>query len=543
MKSAIRAGNAPRLGSRAAAAAFLALAAFGQSNAPAGQAPDQAPVFLPAFHQGLRWSFGQGDRATYRLKFPLGRGGNRVRVSFKGGDAPLQLFAASIALAGKGGVLASEPIPLTFEGTRGLSASPRQRFTSDAVDFAVSFGTEVYVSFDVLGPVAGSTINAFPDSYVWRGSYADEMNPPAGTPYFQASAVDTVDVEDAPGRALVALGDSITEGYVSGDVGQYQGRHDDYRNAWPTVAQGILQIPVANAAVSAEGIDDAIQALSTEVFTLEGITDCVALIGTNDLGSLTAENIVARIGDLLDQLRPFCRPWLGTLLPKEIAGGPFDYQTIVERRAQVNDWIRHRADVSGVIDFEAALAMPDDVNRFGPGLGEDGIHPSIDGQRIMGEEAARVLECSLECAVERFPHQGSNKVFQLEPRLVERIRNERSPGVPQVPSARKSLVDRHHGSAQFPSAPRARQQDRTPPPRRELSDELARKLEIPMHAIPAALMGQAGGNRAIHDHRPVYESDLPSGQDPHPHLPVLGPELLRIEDAHFLERTAPHHHP
>ena len=373
---------------RASTVACFAVVAL---SASAAEADPETPVFLPAFHQGLRWSLNHGVRVTYRMKFPLGRGGNRVRVAFKSGDEPLEVFVANIAFAGTRGALASDPVQLTFNGSRGFAVSPHQRIVSDPVSFVSSFGAEVYVSYEANGSLGGSTINAFPDSYVWPGNYAADRNPPPGEEFPRAIGIDTVDVEGAPGRAIVALGDSITEGYVSGDVGLYRGHADNYRNAWPAVAQDILHIPVANAAVSAQGLNDAIQALPTEVFTLRGITDCAILIGTNDLGAMTAEQIESRMSDLLDQLRPFCRLWLGTLLPKENIPGTVDYPTIVARRAAVNDWIRRRARVSAVIDFEASLAMPGDVNRFRPGLGEDGIHPSIAGQRVMGEEAARIL--------------------------------------------------------------------------------------------------------------------------------------------------------
>ena len=81
---------------------------------------------------------------------------------------------------------------------------------------------------------------------------------------------------------------------------------------------------------------------------------------------------------------------MGTLLPKE-SNCCSDYATVVARRAAVNDWIRHQAQVDGVIDFEAVLAQPGNINSFAAGLGEDGIHPSVAGQRLMGQEAAKVL--------------------------------------------------------------------------------------------------------------------------------------------------------
>lgn len=360
------------------------------SLAPAMAASAAAPLFQPGFHQALRGSVSTSRRTTYRMKLPIGRAGSRLRLSFQAGDGSLTLHSATVALAGTQGALAGAPTAITFGGSPGFTAAARNRVTSDPVAFPVSFGDELDVSFDVDGALAASNINAFPDSYSWGGSYANVQNPPAGTPSMRAVGLDTIDVEAAGSTAFVALGDSITEGYVSGDVGDYVSRHDDYRNAWTTVAQGLLGLPVANAAVSGQGIDEAIQGLKNEVFTLQGITDCLVLLGTNNLGSWTADQIDSRLSVLFDQLRPFCRIWAGTLLPKETTSNGV-LSTVIARRLAVNDWIRHQAQVDGVIDFEAVLAAPGDVNHFAAGFGEDGIHPSIAGHAVMGREAARVL--------------------------------------------------------------------------------------------------------------------------------------------------------
>jgi lysophospholipase L1-like esterase len=362
--------------------------AIGAASAAAAAPGDV--IFQPGFHQALRISVANASRTTYRMKLPVGRAGSRIRVSIKAGDGSLTVHAATVALAGTQGNLASVPVPLRFGDLSGFTVAARTRVTSDPVPFAVHFGQELYVSLDVEGALAASTINAFPDSYRWAGGAAAEINPSPGNPFMQAVGVDTVDVEAAPAAAFVALGDSITEGYVSGNVGTYVSRNDDYRQAWTTVAQDALGVPVANAGVSGQGVDEAIAGLQGEVFTLQGITDCLVLLGTNNLGSWTAEQIDARLAALFDDLRPFCRVWAGTLLPKERTTNG-SYADVVARRLAVNDWIRHQARVDGVIDFEAVLAAPGDVNRFAPGLGADGIHPTVAGQEIMGREAARVL--------------------------------------------------------------------------------------------------------------------------------------------------------
>ena len=350
----------------------------------------QQLVFEPGFHQALATSVSTSTRTTYRTKIPIGRGGSRLRISFRAGDGSLTVHAATVALAGTQGNLVSAPVAITFNGAPGFTSNAQGRVTSDPIAFPVSSGNELYVSFDVDGAMAASNINNFPDSYAWANGSVTAQNPSAGTPFMRAAAVDTIDVEGPSTVVMVALGDSITEGYVSGGVGGDMSRNDDYRNSWPAIAQALLGVPIANAAVSGQGVFDATGRLQRDVFTLQGLTDCLVLIGTNNLGSATADQITAGLSDLFANLRPACRIWVGTLLPKE-SNCCSDYATVVARRAAVNDWIRHQAQVDGVIDFEAVLAQPGNINSFAAGLGEDGIHPSVAGQRLMGQEAAKVL--------------------------------------------------------------------------------------------------------------------------------------------------------
>ena len=215
--------------------------------------------------------------------------------------------------------------------------------------------------------------------------------PPAGTPWPRATGVDTIDVLSAPAPVVVAIGDSITEGYVSGDVGTFNGNADDYRNSWTMIAQTAMGVPISNAGVSGQGLDEGISHLGSEVFPLQGVTDCVVLLGTNDLPDYDAPLIEARLQTLFDTLKPFCRVWAGTLLPKERTSAG-SLTLVNARRHAVNDWIRQSGpSVAGVVDFEAAVAAPGDVDAFKLGLTSDGIHPSIQGDAVLGRFAAAAL--------------------------------------------------------------------------------------------------------------------------------------------------------
>jgi lysophospholipase L1-like esterase len=336
-----------------------------------------APMFQPGFHQALRWSHGTGS-VTFRLRVPVARAGQRVRLAFRSGDGTLVLRKATLARAGPEGSLASAPVAVTFSGAPGFSVGARTRVVSDPVDFPVGFRDELAVSFEVQGALSVSAINALPGGYVRSGSYASIPGPLGGTPWERAVGLATVDVEGPPSRAFVALGDSITEGYYSD--------HNDMRLAWPGLAEARLGIPFVNAGVSGQGFYDARLHLDEEVLVLSGITDCILLLGTNDLAGLTVEQLQTRMKALLEQLKPFCRTWVGTLLPKERSNS--NYELVRERRLAMNAWFRRMPDV---IDFEAVTRSPDDVHQFIDGLEVDGIHPSLEGHRVIADEVVRVL--------------------------------------------------------------------------------------------------------------------------------------------------------
>src|SRR5512140_2603145 len=86
-----------------------------------------AAKFQPAFHQALRWSKSVGSLTTFRMRIPVGRAGQRVRVTFRSGDGSLTLHKATIAHAGPNGALASEPLQLTFNGSSGFTVGSRKR--------------------------------------------------------------------------------------------------------------------------------------------------------------------------------------------------------------------------------------------------------------------------------------------------------------------------------------------------------------------------------------------------------------------------------
>ncbi|NMO15049.1 SGNH/GDSL hydrolase family protein [Pyxidicoccus fallax] len=340
-------------------------------------------IFQPGFHQALRWSHSVGSTVTFRMRVPVAREGGRIRVTFRSGDGNLTVQRATVAKAGTDGALASMPVPLTFGGKDGFSTGARTLVTSDPVDFPVSFRDDLAISFEARGALAVSAIDAFPGSYARTGTHSAVPEVLGGQPFERAVGVATVDVEGFPTRAFVALGDSITEGYID--------MKNDTRNAWPALVEAQLGVPVVNAGVSGQGFFDALELLDGEVLTLRGITDCLVLLGTNDLGNDGAlGQIQSRMLRLVERLRPFCRVWVSTLLPKEKSNHS-PYTVVKQQRLAFNEWLRQGATGTDLIDLEAVTRRPDNPHLFLEGLVVDGIHPSAEGHRVMSTEVVRML--------------------------------------------------------------------------------------------------------------------------------------------------------
>jgi lysophospholipase L1-like esterase len=71
-------------------------------------------------------------------------------------------------------------------------------------------------------------------------------------------------------------------------------------------------------------------------------------------------------------------------------------QRAAEDIARLNELIRQLAENAGatLLPFHETLADPTDLRRMGPGLTDDGDHPSIEGHRLLGERAAGLLQTS-----------------------------------------------------------------------------------------------------------------------------------------------------
>ena len=337
-------------------------------------------------------------------------GGDHVRVVFSNvfGTAPLVIGGSHIALRDSAAtIVPGLGAPITFSGNRHVRIPPGAVVVSDPVDLAVpplaDLAIDLYLPADGLPTTSPLTMHggARQTNYVSVSgdiTGATEM-PQAETieSWFFLARVEVIPAEQ-PARVIVALGDSITDGYNS---------TPDANSRWPDhLARRLLaHSDAASVSVLNVGIDgnrvlesglgiSALARFDRDVLVQTGATHVIVLEGINDLGLTggmprpSAADLIAGHRQLIARGRAQGLGIIGaTLLPFE--GAAFDGYWSPEgeaTRQQVNEWIRTGGEYDGVIDFDAALRDPAHPTRLLPQHDSgDHLHPSDAGYKAMAE--------------------------------------------------------------------------------------------------------------------------------------------------------------
>jgi lysophospholipase L1-like esterase len=205
--------------------------------------------------------------------------------------------------------------------------------------------------------------------------------------------------------AIVALGDSITDGYDS---------TPDTNRRWPNfLAQRLFSRnkrsapAVLNAGISGNRVlrdnggagRSALERFNRDVIAQPGVKYVIVLEGINDIGGsdrepVTAADIITGLQQLADRAHEHgLRIFAGTLTPFEGTEYPGYYSPEKEKiRRAVNDWIRTSHVFDAVFEFEKAVLDPKQPGRILPAMsGPDNLHPNDAGYKAM----ANAIDLSL----------------------------------------------------------------------------------------------------------------------------------------------------
>lgn len=371
-----------------------------QQPAAPGSAAPPAPWQAPLTDVSLR----QVLRTT--------AGGNalRVRISNLFGQQPLQLDAASVALV-KPSAEAGAPTlqdgslrPLSFGGQRTLTLAPGAEAWSDPVPMAVPRLADLAVQMHLVQSPARATVHPGSRIQSWAlaGNHADRSDWSAATPRDGWWHLAAVDVSGAPPQpVLVAIGDSITDGYGV-PAGSYQRWTDALARRLMTEGRtaAVVNTGIGGNRLLRDGLGPRVlERFERDALARSGVTHVMLLAGVNDLGSshrqraTTPESRAALLAEMkagfstLKQqaaARGVCL-FVSTVMPY---GGSGYYQPAAENEADrqaLNDWIRREGGFDAVVDFDALARDPARPSHLKRELDNDGLHPSLAGYRAMAE--------------------------------------------------------------------------------------------------------------------------------------------------------------
>ncbi len=332
-------------------------------------------------------------------------GGSKVRVIFTNefGTQPLTIGAASIAPRKNGSAIdISSTRKLTFGGQSLVTLPAGAMVLSDPVDITLRPLSDVAVSLFVPAqPIRQSTVH----SYALQTNYKSQGNV-VGTEtlatasttgeYYFVRGIDVM--SDAP-SAIVALGDSITDGAAS---------ETDMNGRWPNVLAARLQ---ADPALSETGVlnaglngnrllhnddefgDSALKRFDRDVLKQAGAKYLIVLEGVNDIGHIlkpsvedppaTAQNIIDALRQIAARARSQGIKVIGgTILPYENC--KYASTEGEKMRQAVNEWVRSSKDFDAVVDFDKVVRDQAHPGRLLPAYDSgDHLHPNADGLRAM----------------------------------------------------------------------------------------------------------------------------------------------------------------
>ena len=360
---------------------------------------------------------------TLRLIVHTSIGGDfvRIRLSNAYGTASLVIGAAHIGLRSTDAqIISGSDRVLTFSGESTIAIPAGALAVSDPVELRVPALGDLAISVYVPGNTGPATFHAEgkQTSYISpTGDFTGTIAFPIGSTTLSSFFIANVEVKESKeGRAIVTLGDSITDGTNS---------TPDTNHRWPNFLADRLQathgdqdLGVLDQGISGNRIlhdiagTNALARFDRDVLAQTGVKYVTVLLGINDIGfsgitgftdqAVSADDIIAGLMQIVERAHAKGLKIFGcTLTPFEgTFPGYYTPQGEIKREA-VNAWIRTSDAYDAVIDFDAAVRDPSHPTRILPAYDSgDHLHPNDAGYQAM----ANSIDLSLFSQDEREEH-------------------------------------------------------------------------------------------------------------------------------------------
>jgi lysophospholipase L1-like esterase len=344
--------------------------------------------------------------ATYRNIVRVSMGGTwlRVQISNEFGQQPLMVAEAYAGLSEKRDALRpGSNHALSFGGRSSISIPTGGMVLSDPVAMQVPPIADLAVSLYLPSqPLSEMTCHSDAQStnFIAHANSArwDVLNTPRKIDSWCFVKGVDVGTTDANAAAIVAFGDSITDGWRS---------TPDSNSRWPDALGARLQADARtrNLSVLNEGIsgnrllhDDvgpnAIARFNRDVISQAGVRYLILLEGINDIGDVVETHDPAdpvSVQDMISALSQLAtrahehgiKVFAATLTPYE--GAAYFSEHGEQTREAVNRWIRTTFVFDGVIDFDQITRDPAKPSMFLSAFDSgDHLHPNNAGYHAMG---------------------------------------------------------------------------------------------------------------------------------------------------------------
>ena len=334
----------------------------------------------------------------------LSAGGQRLRVRFTNeyGAKTLVIGAARVALlTPEGGVIPGSERVVTFSRAGATTVPAGAPSFSDPINLTTGNLARLRVSLFLPEETGLCTCHMTGGDLVQvspPGDWTARDLPPASGPAQYRAFVSGVEVETkSPATVIVALGDSITDGYLAtpGANRRWPDRLAERLVArYPNRSIGVINAGIGGNRMLSDGIvavmgQSALTRFDRDVLSVTGATHLIVLEGVNDLGIRTgrptAQALIHGYRQMIERAHAQGIKAIGvTILPYE--GAAYFTPEGEESRLAVNDWIRKSGVFDAVIDLDAAIRDPAKPARMRSDWhAGDWLHPNDAGYRAMGD--------------------------------------------------------------------------------------------------------------------------------------------------------------
>jgi lysophospholipase L1-like esterase len=331
----------------------------------------------------------------------------RLRLSNEYGLKPLEIGEVHVALsAGPGGaIVPGSDHVVTFSGARSATIPSDAPMVSDPIPMDVkplsSLAVSIYVAAD-SGPCTCHQVAAQTGYLSGRGNFAGAATLPGATTFLYRAFLSGVEAR-GPARAIVALGDSLTDGAVSTPDGNHRwpDRLAERLNAQAPGRWGVVNEGISGNRLLAGGAGEAaLSRFDRDVLSVPGVSYAIVLLGTNDLGvgygparpgagaaahPPTYEDLLAGYRQLIARAHAHgVKMIAATIMPYE--GASYWSPAGDALRQRINDWMRTSKEWDGFVDFDAAWRDPAKPTQIKAGMGAaDHLHGSDAGYAALGD--------------------------------------------------------------------------------------------------------------------------------------------------------------